>query len=107
MNEQPIKAGLLVDKDYAFLMTGPVAINPATANFRRMNTLDAGNNECRLLHACLCAYAKFAMDWEGMSDNEVIDLLCDVICNTAGPDAYCQWVERMGMEGMEGMGDYE
>ena len=51
----------------------------------------------RLLHACLCAYAKHT-SWDCAADlgwEQVSEILHSAICETIGDDAYCQWADKM------------
>jgi hypothetical protein len=54
----------------------------------------AGRND-RLLHACLCAYAKHQLDCEDIGWDRLGDILMDAICNEIGDIAFVKWGERV------------
>jgi hypothetical protein len=53
-----------------------------------------GRND-RLLHACLCAYAKHHLDCEDIGWNQLSDILYYAIVNELGDDEFIRWGERI------------
>ena len=47
----------------------------------------------RLLHACLCAYAKHHCGNEGIGWDELSDFLLDAICEEIGDDNFHKWIK--------------
>jgi len=52
----------------------------------------------RLLHACLCAYAKHSCDVEEIGWDELGDILCNAICEEIGDENYRKWLRNIGEE---------
>jgi hypothetical protein len=59
-------------------------------NFHKLN--EDGN---RLLHACLCAYAKHSGDCQNIGWNELDQILVDAICEEIGDDNFHKWIDRL------------
>jgi len=52
-------------------------------------------NRQRLLHACLCAYAKHTLDSEDIGWDELSNTLTSAICETIGDDNFEQWLNSI------------
>lgn len=53
-----------------------------------------GRND-RLLHAVLCAYAKWHLDDSDIGSEQLSDILYNAICESIGDNAFCKWVNTM------------
>jgi hypothetical protein len=62
-------------------------------DYHKLNVFDGRNH--RLLHACLCAYAKHCLDCRDIGWQQLGDILHSAICNEIGDDEFCQWVDTM------------
>lgn len=62
-------------------------------DYHKLN-VHAGRHD-RLLHACLCAYAKHHLDCEDIGWNQLSDILYHAIVNEIGDDAFIEWGNRI------------
>ncbi len=52
------------------------------------------NTDQHLEHVLKLAY-RYALGDLGIGSNEMVDTLCDALCNLIGDDAFCEWVEKI------------
>ena len=52
----------------------------------------------RLLHACLCAYAKHYLDRDEIGWNELSEILWAAICEEIGDEQFCAWLMVVGKD---------
>lgn len=62
-------------------------------NYHQLNVHCARND--RLLHATLCAYAKWHLDAPDIGSDQLSTILFDAICESIGDNAFCEWVETI------------
>jgi hypothetical protein len=63
------------------------------SQWSKLNKHDGRND--RLLHALLCAYAKYHLDNNDIGSGQLDEIMWAAICNEIGDDAFCEWIEQV------------